>query len=319
MFGNVSRRLIGRQAVAAIAAAFIALPAVASDVQFPVGSSVGLVPPAGLRLDPANPAFYDPDHQVSIVLLELPRAAYPRVEASMTTAAAKELGVILDLREVAFTAAGTAVLSAGEDTRANARKWMMVALTSRATVLVSVEIPHAARERYPDALIRAALATLTERDAPINELLGLLPYRLDELAGFRVVTVLNRSTVVLTKGPRDDMHAVEQPHLVIGIAPSIAGQASDRARLAELAFSSLPGLAERRVTTAEMLRVTGQPVHEIRAEARDVATGTPVSVVQWIRFGPNAYLHIIGVTMRDNWSRDFPTFRAVRDGVQPKR
>jgi hypothetical protein len=68
-----------------------------------------------------------------------------------------------------------------------------------------------------------------------------------------------------------------------------------------------------------MLRLDGHPVHEIRAEARDITSGKPVSVVQWMRFGQNAYVQMVAVTMPDNWSRDFPKFRAVRDGIQPKR
>ena len=316
---DVPQRLIRWLAAGAIAAACGTAPATAAEVQFPVGSSIGVIPPAGLRLDGTNPGFHDPDNKVSMLLLELPRSAYTRVEASMATTAAKEHGITVDFREVLFTDAGTAVLSAGEDTRANARKWMMVALLSNVTALISVQIPHAARERYPDAAIRAALASLTEREPPIAELLGLLPYRLADMADFRVVAVLNRSTVILTKGPRDDMRAIEQPHLVIGIAPSIAGQASDRSRLAEIAFGNLPGFLDRRVTAAEMLRVDGQPVHEIRAEARDAMTGAPVSVVQWLRFGQNAYVQLVGVTARDNWSRDFPKFRAVRDGIASKR
>jgi hypothetical protein len=147
----------------------------------------------------------------------------------------------------------------------------------------------------------------------------LLPYRLADRAGFRVVAVLNRSTVILTDGPQDDMHAVEQPHVVIGIAPSLPGHADDRARLAQIAFNNLPGFVDRRVTASEMLRIDGQPVHEIRANARDVTTKTPISVVQWIRFGATAYVQIVAVTKRGNWSRDFPKFRAVRDGIEPNR
>ena len=312
------RWLLRCLAAAALAAASRAVPAIAAEVQYPAGSSIGLVPPPGLRLSSTAPGFHDPDNKVTMLLLELPRAAYMRVESSMTTAAAKARGIIVDRRETLFTEAGTGILSAGQDTRENMRKWMLAVLTPNFTALVSVQIPDAARERYPDAAIRAALASLTARPAPIAELLGLLPYRIENLAGFRVVTVLNRNTVILTKGPRDDSHAIEQPHVVIGVAPGGA-EAGDRPRLAQLAFTNIPGFVDRRITASEMLRVDGQPVHEIRAEARDAATGTPISVVQWLRFGQNAFVHILGVTPRDNWSRDFPDFRAVRDGIAPRR
>ncbi|MPZ58619.1 MAG: hypothetical protein GEU91_19445 [Rhizobiales bacterium] len=313
------RRLIRWVAAATVAGACGAFPAIAAEVQYPVGSSIGLAPPPGLRLGGTAPGFHDPDNKVSILMLELPRSAYVPVESSMTTAAAKDRGIVVDRRETLFTEAGTAVLSAGDDTRENMRRWMLVALLPKFTALVSVQIPDAARDLYPDEAIRTALASLTTRATPIGEQLGLLPYRVEDLAGFRVVTVLNRSTVILTDGPRDDLHAVEQPHVVIGIAPGGAGQTNDRTRLAQAAFNNLPGFADRRVTASEMIRVEGHPAHEIRADARDAMTGAPVMVVQWLRFGQNAYMHIVGVTLKDNWGRDFPRFRTVRDGIRPKR
>ena len=311
--------LFRRLAAAALALACGVFPAVADEIQYPVGSSIGLKPPPGLRLSGTAPGFHDPDNKVSMLLLELPRAAYMQIVSSMTTAAAEKRGVTVDRRETLFTAAGAAVLSAGHDSREQSRKWMMVALLPKLTALVSVEIPDAARELYPDSAIREALASLSERPPPIEEQLGLLPYRIEDRAGFRVVAVLNRSTVILTEGPDDDLHAVEQPHVIIGVAPSLPGQADDRARLAQVAFNNLPGLVDRRITASEMLRLEGRPVHEIRAEARDFMTKTPVSVVQWMRFGSTAYVHIVAVTKRDNWSRDFPKFRAVRDGIEPVR
>jgi hypothetical protein len=316
---RLHRRLIRWLAASVIAAACGASAAVADEVQYPPGSSIGLQPPPGLQRSDSAPGFHDPDNNVSLLLLELPRSAYLQVESSMSSAAAKERGIVVDRRETLFTAAGTAVLSAGEDSNDHVRKWMMVALLDKFTALVVVQIPDAARSRYPDEVIRAALGTLTERPAPIEEQIGLLPYNLDERAGFRVVAVLNRSTVILTDGPKDDLHAVEQPHIVIGIAPSLTTQAEDRQRLAQIAFDSLPGFVDRRITVSEMLRVEGQPVHEIRANANDPVSGKPVSVVQWLRFGRTAYVQIVAVTMPENWSRDFPKFRAIRDGIQPKR
>jgi hypothetical protein len=139
------------------------------------------------------------------------------------------------------------------------------------------------------------------------------------MADFRVVKVLNRSTAVLTAGPLDDIRATGQPHMLVGIAPTDAAQPDARERLAHAAFGSVPGFVDRHVTNSEMLRIDGQPVHEIRAEARDAVTGAPMILVQWLRFGQSAFVHILGVTTKDHWSRDFPKFRAVRDGIQPRR
>jgi hypothetical protein len=138
------------------------------------------------------------------------------------------------------------------------------------------------------------------------------------MAGFRIVTVLRRSTVVLTDGPRDEFEAVEQPRVVIGVSPGRPAD-DDRSRLAQQAFNNIPGFLDRRVTVSEPIRIEGQPAHEIRADAREAMTGKPVTVVQWLRFGQNAYVHILAVTPKEHWSRDFPRFRAVRDGIQPRR
>ena len=313
------RELIRWLTAGALALACGGAPVSAAEVQFPVGSSIGLVPPAGLNRSGTAPGFHDPDKKVSMLLLELPLSAYMQVEASMTTEAAKARGIAVDRRETLFTEAGAAIVSAGDDTRENARKWMMVAQLPKITALVSVQIPDAARSRYPDSAIREALASLTARAPPIDERLGLLPYTIQNRAGFRVVNVVNRSTVILTDGPSDDIHAIEQPHIVVGIAPSVTQSNDDRTRLAQVAFNNLPGFKDRRVTASEMLRLDGQPVHEIRADAHEMMTGAPVSVVQWVRFGQNAYLHIVAVTAKDNWNRDFPKFRAVRDGITARR
>jgi hypothetical protein len=294
----------------------LAAPAGAAEVKFPFGSSIGLAPPPGLQATASPPGFADAANNVTMLMLELPHGAYMRVEGAMGTEAAKQQGIIVDTREMLFTEAGPALLSAGSDTRENMRKWMLVAQLPNGTAVVSVRIPDAALARYPDAVVRAALASLTERPVPVAELLTLLPYTLEDLAGFRVVTVLQRNTVVLTEGPRDDAGAVDQPHMIIGAGPSSPVPADDRARFAQTVFANLPGFVERRITMSEMLRLDGQPVHEIRADARNAITGDPVVLVQWLRFASNSHMRIVAVTTKDRWNRDFPKFRAIRDGIE---
>ena len=45
---------------------------------------------------------------------------------------------------------------------------------------------------------------------------------------------------------------------------------------------------------------------------------TPVTIVQWLRFGGASSLRIIGSSPRDDWTKAFSRFRAVRDGIQPR-
>ena len=48
-----------------------------------------------------------------------------------------------------------------------------------------------------------------------------------------------------------------------------------------------------------MLRLGGGslPTHELQAEAKDLKTDTPMKIVQWVRFGPGAFVRMVGVAL----------------------
>lgn len=294
-----------------------AAAAPAAEAQFPIGDHLGLAPPPGMRLEKGKPGFRDPDSNATILLLELPTRAYQAIRSELTTSKAKEHGIVVDRQETLFTDAGAMILSAGEDTAHKERKWMLLGLYPGFTALVTVEIPDAAKGRYPDAAIRAALATLSLRAVPIAEQLTLLPFKLTDLAGFRVVAVMNRSAIVLTDGEHDAIHAAGQPHVLIGIGPTRTVPSSDWPRLAEVMFTNVPGFTDKQITDSEMIRIDGVPAYEVRGETKDAMTGASLQMVQWLRFGAGALLQIVGITSKANWTRDFPRFRAVRDGIKP--
>ena len=106
--------------------------------------------------------------------------------------------------------------------------------------------------------------------------------------------------------------------MVIGVMGSAPAQPDDRGRFAEQAATSIPGLRSSRITTSEPLRIDGIAGYESRLDGISGKDNTPVTVVQWLRFGgPNA-LRLIGSAPRDEWTKAFPRFRAVRDGIQPR-
>ena len=108
-------------------------------------------------------------------------------------------------------------------------------------------------------------------------------------------------------------------YMVIGTIASAPTQPEDRGRFAQQAAGQIPGLRDGRITMSEPLRIDGSPGYETRVEATSGKANTPVTVVQWLRFGSaNQALRIIASTPRDDWSKAFPRFRAVRDGIQPR-
>jgi hypothetical protein len=177
----------------------------------------------------------------------------------------------------------------------------------------------AAQDSYPDAALRASLATFTTRSAvPVQELLDLLPFLLKDLAGFRIVRAAASGAALLTDGPKDAIELNEQALLLITLGPGAPEQASDRESLARRAISGTPGVKDMRVLRSEAMRIGGQQGHEILVEAKDLKTDADVTLVQWLRFGPGGSLRLLGAARKDQWESVFPRLRAVRDGIEPK-
>jgi hypothetical protein len=295
----------------------LALPAAADDVVYPAGSRIGIVPPPGLSASTEFPGFEDRSNGVALLLRALPPDAFEQFEKSDSAEGMKNLGATLEKREALTLPTGKALLVIGRHDKDSA--WMLVAATPDLTATLTLRLPDAARDAYPDKVIRAALTSLAVRPGvPIEEQLGMLPFRLNELAGFNIRgTVMGRG-VLLTDLAADAASSAIVPNMVVMMVPGEPPQGSDRDDLARQAFRSIGNLKDVRIAGAEQLRIGGQPGHEIMATAKDPTTGADLSLVQWLRFGGGALLHFVGVAPTPVWTPSYARFRAVRDGVEPR-
>jgi hypothetical protein len=297
--------------------------AAAADADYPPGSRIRLTPPPGMVTSKSFFGYEDPDNNAAIILLALPAQAYADLDKSVTADALRRQGVTFETREAMPLSTGDAFLVLGHQDVENKkdRKWILVAASSELTALVTVQIPEAAKALYPDAAIRAALATLEIRTTvPVDEQLGLLPFKVGELAGFRIGGIVPGRAVVLrdaadaTGSPDTNM----DPQIFVAIAPGGPVQTADRDAFARDVFATAPNLRDIRVTTSEPLRIGGQQGHQILADAKDPAGTTTLTVVQWLRFGGGAYLQMIGIARADAWKDAYPRFRSVRDGIEAR-
>jgi hypothetical protein len=314
-----------RMALALVAAWLLSagamIPAAAAQIEFPLASPLGLAPPRGLRASTSFPGFEDRTNNVFIRLVALPAHAFAEIEKTMTKEALRKQGITVEKRETFALAGGKGLLVVAEQKADSIRlrKWVLIAPLGAVTALVSFEMPREAARLYPEAAIRAALASVTARsEVPIEEQLALLPFKLGDLAGFRLVRVVPGMALQLTDGPKNTLDAYEQPHLVISIATGAPQRPDDRGHFARLALSGLPPLKDLRVLSSESMRLGSQPGHEIRAEGRAASTGTEIEIVQWLRFGSGAYIRILGLAPKENWTPSFMRFRAVRDSLEPR-
>jgi hypothetical protein len=198
-------------------------------------------------------------------------------------------------------------------------KWLMIAPLPNLTALVSLEFPDQAASTYSDQDIRKSFASLAARPViPKEEQLALVPFKLGDDGGLRLVRVVPGVAVQLTDGPSDAIDGADQAQLVVSVASGGPQQSSDRDHFARMAFAGLPPFKNIRLLSSESMRIGGMPGHELRAEAKDPKTGVDVDIVQWLRFGTGAYMRIVGFGPRQNWAQTFHRFRAVRDGLEPR-
>jgi hypothetical protein len=295
----------------------LAMPAWADDVVYPPGSRIGLIPPPGLTASTSFAGFEDRDKNIALLLSALPLEAYAEFEKSNSTEGLKKLGATLTKRESLTLATGKALLVIGRQEKQSL--WMLVAATPDLTATATLRIPDSAKDAYPDRIIRAAFASLAvRREVPIEEQLGLLPFKLGEMAGFKIGGVLPGRGVLLTDVATEAATNAIEPHMIVALLAGAPAEAGDRDDIARQIFRGIPNLKDVRITGSEQLRIGGQQVHEIMALAKDPATGADLSLVQWLRFGAGAYLHLVGMAPTPAWPQAYARFRSVRDGIEPR-
>jgi hypothetical protein len=311
---RLPRSLFGAFAVIALAIT----PALAASPIFPVNSRVGLVPPAGFAPSAKFPGFENPELNAAILIVELPAEAFAELEKGFTNEALKTRGMTVAAREAITIADGRGVFVAGPQESGGQKRYeaVMIATASGITTVVSVQMLEATHATLTDAMLRDSLKTVAVRkEVPDAERLAVLPYKLGNLAGFRIIRSGRDGAAILTEGPNDAVEAVTQPFMIIGIAPGQAPKPEERDAFARRIFNTAPGIKDVKIIRAEPLRMGRANGYEIVAEAKDLTSDVDVTTVQWLRFGSSGYMQMLGIARRTAWNDAFTKMRAIRDGV----
>jgi hypothetical protein len=292
--------------------------AFAADATFPPGLRVGLTPLIGLARAKSFPGFESEDQHVKVLVTELPPGAYSEVKSAAESGLVAP-GVIKP--QSLETSAGTAyyTVESAKDGATTVKRYSMIVSGGTFSGYVAVQVPEDTAKIYSDDAVRQMFASAKIRkDVPVDEQLGLMPFNVTELSHFKNVrTVAPGAAIVLADG--DETKGIEAaPFMVIAIVATTPQEPGDRARFAQEAATQIPGVRDGRITMSEPIRIGGLPAYETRIDAISGKENTPVTVVQWLRFGGPHTLRIIASAPRDQWSDAFTRFRAVRDGIQPR-
>jgi len=283
-----------------------------ADPVYPPGSRIGLEPPPGMV--PTGAGFADPARGAMLLVTELSLQSYARVMQDFSSE--RMQGMELVAREMIALPGGDGLLVVARQTENGValRKWALLTRTEDMTAIVVATLPETAREAYPDAALRAAFGSVTVRAkfSP-DEMLAVLPYRLDDLGGFRLLRASPDGTAVLTFGPNDTTLPAEQPYFMVAPRAVEPPPAAERDRFAQRVLAGFVNRPDLRIVRSEEIRIGGAPGHEIVAEGRDPATGDELMTVQWLRFGAGV-VQMFGVARKDSWAESLRRMRALRDG-----
>jgi hypothetical protein len=316
---------IGPAALRAILAVLLALlclagTAFANDVVYPPGSRIGLVPLNGIVPLRNGAGFENPDNKLVVSFREMPASAYEAIDAAFKER--KPLPTAMGDAEPFDTATGKAYLSraGGPNSGPKNNRIAIIVSDGKISGYIAVDVTEAAATAYGDQAIRKMLASTTLRaEVPAEEQLGMLPFKVSELSGFKKVRTLVPGQAVMLLDGEDETALSGGPYVLITVARVSADQPGERERLA-LQFARqlvtvIPIQDPQQPTLSEPMRIGGTAGYETRFNATSIKDNKPVTVVQWLRFGGGATLQIIAVSAREQWGETFTRFRAVRDGI----
>jgi hypothetical protein len=293
-------------------------PAFAVDAIFPPGVRVGMTPLVGLVPAKTFAGFESEDHSIKVLVAELPVDAYGEVMNAFKANPAGTGGIKPESIE---TAAGTAyyTMETAMNGATSVRRYSMILPGGTFSGYVAVQVPENAGKIYTDEAVRTMFASATIRkEVPVAEQLAQMPFNMTALADFKNVRTLAAGAAIILADADETTGFEPAPFMVIGLIGTAPAQPEDRDRFAQETVTAIPGVREARITMSEPIRIDGSPGYETRINAVSGKDNTPVTIVQWLRFGGPTVMRIIGSAPRDQWEKAFPRFRAVRDGIQQR-
>ena len=219
-------------------------PALAAETVFPPGVRVGITPLVGLVGAKTFVGFETEDHGVKVLMAELPPEAYGEVVTAFKANPAGTNGIKPESIE---TAAGVGYYTAenAKNGATNVRRYSMILPGGAFSGYIAVQVPENASKIYTDEAIRQMFASAAVRkQVPVEEKLGLLPFKISDLGDFKNVRTLAVGSAVLLADSEensqrrgDALHGAQPDGIYTGTAgrsrpvrPGDRDQHSGRAR-----------------------------------------------------------------------------------------
>ena len=169
--------------------------------------------------------FETEDHGVKVLMAELPAEAYDEVVTAFKANPAGTNGIKPESIE---TSAGVAYYTAenAKNGATNVRRYSMILPGGAFSGYIAVQVPENASKIYTDEAIRQMFASAAVRkQVPLEEQLGLMPFKISELGDFKNVRTLAVGSAVLLADGEENSSVEAAPFMVLSLMGSRAGAA----------------------------------------------------------------------------------------------
>ena len=282
------------------------------------GTKVTLVPPAGFVPAEQFPGFQRVEAASSIMVTEM-SAPSAEIRTAMTAEGLATRGMTLLNALPGKVADHDATLLHVSQIANGAvfEKWMLVFGDQANTVMVVATFPQALSASLSEPMRQSVLSTRWDPTQQVGLFDGL-KFRVAETGRLKFARRVS-NMIMLTRAGDQGPVAPGDPFAVVGASLSQIDVAANlegfsRQRLSQTAeITGLAGLVGRPT------EVDGLPAYELTAEAKDLNTGTPLSLYQLVVAEGSHYYLVQGLVGQAQSQRYLPEFRQIAESLRRAR
>jgi hypothetical protein len=288
-----------------------------ADTQFPRAGRVGLQPPSGMTLSTNFAGFEDRSETASILIAEMPAAAYAQLDKGLTEAALASKGMVVADRREWPVAGASAFLIRGKQTAGGMefRKWLLVAGNDELTALLTVQVPNVSANYSTTAVENALRSVSLRAPSTLEQQIAALPFRVTNTAGFRVTGVIAGSGMMLSDTMHDATGDNARPNIVVAWGLGVPPARNQRDAFARRALTTLPNLEHIEIERSESY---DGDWHRTEANAMDNRNGETLRVIQIIRFLPHGWIRTGAVLREASAAQLSPRIQRLASSAEPR-
>ena len=290
----------------------------AARVQQAPSSRIALDLPEGFEPSRLFAGFLAEAIGVSVVVVELPGAAYEQLASGLTPDALASKGIV-KAEPVKLERAGPYLYLRGEQASGQGpvAKFLLAFRDKDVTALVTANVQQSALEQrlvtaeQVDRLL--ASASVASVAAPSRDV-----FRLDYLGPFKAAGTILGTTHAYTLDGKLEPAPMGGKRVVLIVAPSLDRRpVTDPEAQAEALLGGLPGLASPKIEVRNRIDVAGMEAVEMVGAATDKDSGAGVALYQALILpAGGGYYRLVGQMPLEDKERLLPELRKITAGFR---